>query len=303
MHEPISTREVTLTRVYDASRDQIWAMWTEAAHIKEWWGPDGFSVGSVESDPRPGGLLTIVMVGPGFEETMQARYAEVETGQRLVVESTVYTPSGEPFIESSHTVVFRPRGEGTEVTVEARASVFDPSGLGALSGMRSGWKQSLQCLDDVVSGAVDRQITAMRLLDAPPDVVFGLWADVSHLERWWGPDGFTITVEEFEARPGGTWRFTMHGPDGRDYPNLIVFDEIVPGERLVSTHSNPSDPGDPRFTSVVTFDEFDGKTALSLRNVFESAGARDLIEEKYHAREGATQTLARLGELVELVTR
>jgi len=298
MAKPIRTREITLTRVYDAPRDEVWAMWTEPEHIKQWWGPDGFSVGSVESDPRPGGVLTIVMVGPEFEETMRARYAEVVTGQRLVVESVVHTAEGEPFIDSGHTVTFRSLGDKTEVAVSARASVFDPAGLGALAGMKAGWNQSLQCLDDALRGSVDRQIVVMRILDAPPPAVFGLWTDVSHLERWWRPDGFTISVDEFEARPGGRWRFTMHGPDGTDYPNLVVFDEIVPNERLVYSHSNPADPSDPAFTSVVTFDEFDGKTALSLRHVFASGAARDLIEEKYHTVEGANQTLARLADLI-----
>ena len=91
----------------------------------------------------------------------------------------------------------------------------------------------------------------------------------------------------------------MHGPDGTDYSNLIVFEEIVLDERLVFTHSNPTDPRDPQFTSIVTFEEMDGKTALSLRHVFDSAAARDLVEEKYRAVEGAIQTLERLSELVK----
>lgn len=274
-------------------------MWTKAEHIREWWGPDGFSVGAVESDPRPGGALTIVMVGPDFEETMRARYAEVDEGRRIVVESVVHTQEGEPFIDSSHTVTFRDLGDQTEVTVAARASVFDSAGLGALAGMRAGWSQSLQCLDDAVRGTLDRQIVATRLFEAPPAHVFPMWVDVSHLERWWGPDGFTISVDEFDPNPGGTWRFTMHGPDGTDYSNLIVFEEIVLDERLVFTHSNPTDPRDAQFTSIVTFEEMDGKTALSLRHVFDSAAARDLVEEKYRAVEGAVQTLERLSELVK----
>ncbi len=36
------------------------------------------------------------------------------------------------------------------------------------------------------------------------------------------------TTHAFDFRPGGVWRFVMHGPDGRDYQNRITFDEIVP---------------------------------------------------------------------------
>ena len=69
-----------------------------------------------------------------------------------------------------------------------------------------------------------RSIVTTRLVDAPRDLVFEAWSDVEHLKHWWGPNGFTTTTSEFDFRPGGVWRFVMHGPDGTDYPNLIVFE-------------------------------------------------------------------------------
>jgi len=296
--EPVDTREITLTRTYDAPRPEVFALWTEAEHLARWWGPDGFSAPRVESDPRPGGALTIVMAGPDFEETMHARFREVVVPERIVVESVVPGADGEPFLESFHDVTFTDLGgDRTEVTVRARATVFRPEGLAALEGMRAGWKQTLQCLDDVVTGGVDRQVLFTHLYQAPPASVFPLWVDQAHLERWWGPDGFTITVHEIDVRPGGQWRFTMHGPDGTDYPNVITYDEVLPGERLVYTHGEPGDP-DPPFTSIVTFEEMGGSTALSMRLVFGSADARDTVVAKYGAVEGGNQTLARLDALV-----
>ena len=47
-------------------------------------------------------------------------------------------------------------------------------------------------------------------------------------EWWGGPRGFTTTTHEIDVRVGGTWRFNMHGPDGVDYPNVVVYREIVP---------------------------------------------------------------------------
>lgn len=300
MAEPLDTREITLTRVYEAPRDRIFAMWTEAEHLARWWGPDGFSVPRAVSDPRPGGALTIVMAGPDFEETINARYREVVAPERIVVDSIVPGPDGQPFIESSHTVTFTDLEGRTEVTVRARASVFRPEGLGALAGMKAGWSQSLQCLDDVLTGAADRQVLLTRMVEAPPEVVFPLWVGREHLEKWWGPDGFSITVDEFDVRPGGRWTFTMHGPDGTDYPNTIVYREVTPNGRLVYTHGEPTDP-DPPFTGVVTFEEVGGNTALSMRLVFDSPDARDLVEDKYHAVEGGIQTLDRLAALVAAV--
>jgi len=52
-----------------------------------------------------------------------------------------------------------------------------------------------------------------------------------------GPNGFTTTTLSFDMRPGGVWRFVMHGPDGRDYQNRITYEEVVPPERLVYRHA------------------------------------------------------------------
>lgn len=217
---------------------------------------------------------------------------------RLVVDSQVPGPDGQPFLESSHTVTFTDLGGRTEVTVEATATVHRPEGLGALAGMRAGWGQSLQCLDDVVTGAAERQVVLTRLLAAPPEVVFPLWVGVEHLERWWGPDGWSVTTESFDARPGGRWVFTMDEPDGEHIPTTLTYRTVAPPERLVYVHGEPTDP-DPPFTGVVTFEEMAGSTALSMRLVFDSAAHRDVVVEKYHAVEGGTQTLARLAALVE----
>lgn len=296
MTEPLATREITITRRYDAPPMRLFAMWTEPEHLAQWWGPDGFTVPRVASDPRPGGELVIVMAGHGFEDTMQARYTEVVPGERLVVESVVRGPDGTVRIASFHTVTFAEHGGRTEVTVHARAEVFDNATLEALAGMQAGWCQSLQKVEDVLTGANDRQIVLSHLYDAPPDAVFTRWTHQEDLEQWWGPDGFSITVEEIDVRPGGRWTFVMHGPDGTDFPNVIVFEEVSPPDRLVYVHGEPGDP--EQFRSVVTFDEMDGRTALSMRLVFANAEVRDLVAEKYGAVEGGRQTLARLAALL-----
>jgi uncharacterized protein YndB with AHSA1/START domain len=66
-----------------------------------------------------------------------------------------------------------------------------------------------------------REIASGRVIDAPRRKVFKAFADPTHLARWWGPKGFRNTFEEFDFRPGGTWRFTMHGPDGTDTPTAV----------------------------------------------------------------------------------
>jgi uncharacterized protein YndB with AHSA1/START domain len=116
------------------------------------------------------------------------------------------------------------------------------------------------------------------------------------LAHWWGPIGFTITTHGFDMRPGGEWRLTMHGPDGRDYDNRIVYDEIVRPERIVYAHGG--DGGTVEFKSTITFEDVGGKTRLTMRGVFASKKERDWVAETYGAVEGAKQTLGRLDEFL-----
>jgi len=94
----------------------------------------------------------------------------------------------------------------------------------------------------------------------------------------------------------------MHGPDGVDYDNRIVYEEVVRPERLVYTHGSSDDDPD-QFQTTVTFVEQNGKTELTMRAVFASAAARDKVVEEYHAIEGGNQTLDRLGEHLGKTTR
>lgn len=142
----------------------------------------------------------------------------------------------------------------------------------------------------------DRAIVITRVIDAPRELVFKAWTTPHHLGNWFGPHGFTTTTREFSLTPGGAWRFTMHGPDGTDYRNLIRFVEVVPGERLVYDQNGDDDTDSPLFHVRVTFADEGGKTRLTLRMVFDSAQMRDDMETKFGAVEGGEQTVARLAD-------
>jgi uncharacterized protein YndB with AHSA1/START domain len=144
----------------------------------------------------------------------------------------------------------------------------------------------------------DREMVITRLIAAPQELVFEAWTDPAHLASWWGPDGFATTTSAFDMRPGGVWRFVMHGPDGRDYENRITFDEVVRPERLVYRHSGDEDVEPVRFTTTVTFVPDDGKTRVTLRAVFPTAAERERVVKEYGAVEGGKQTLARLDQYV-----
>jgi uncharacterized protein YndB with AHSA1/START domain len=143
-----------------------------------------------------------------------------------------------------------------------------------------------------------KAILGTRMFDAPRALVFAAWTEPRHLAQWWGPDGFTTTTRAFDFRPGGVWRFVMHGPDGRDYENRITFDEIAPPERIAYHHGGGDDVEPVRFKTVVSFEEAGTKTRLSMRMEFPSAAERDRVIREYAADRGLVQTLARLGEYV-----
>jgi uncharacterized protein YndB with AHSA1/START domain len=145
----------------------------------------------------------------------------------------------------------------------------------------------------------DREVIFSRLLDAPRELAWTAWTEPAHIHHWFGPAGFTTTTREFNFVPGGVWRFTMHGPDGTDYPNRIVFREIVPPSRLV--YENGWDlPGAPLdFTVVVTFNIVGKQTHLSLHMTFRDADAFRTAVERYGVMQGGTQTLDRIAEYID----
>jgi uncharacterized protein YndB with AHSA1/START domain len=143
-----------------------------------------------------------------------------------------------------------------------------------------------------------RSIIGSRVFAAPRDLVFAAFADPKHLAQWWGPNGFTTTTYAFDFRPGGVWRFVMHGPDGRDYQNRITFDEIIAPERIVYRHGGGDDVEPVQFKQTITFEDLGGKARLTWHGVFSSAEERARVIKEYGADKGLMQTMARLADYV-----
>lgn len=137
----------------------------------------------------------------------------------------------------------------------------------------------------------DREFVHSRLIDAPRERVFRAFSDPAHLARWWGPNGFTSTFHEFDLRPGGAWRFVMHGPDGGNYPNESVFVDVAPPERIVFDHIS-----DHHFRMTITFAAQGTKTLVGWRQVFDTAAERQRIAK--FVVEANEQNLDRLAEEV-----
>ncbi len=117
------------------------------------------------------------------------------------------------------------------------------------------------------------EIMSSRDLPFPREAVFAAIADPTRLAQWWGPAGFTNTFDQFDFRPGGDWKFVMHGPNGVDYPNHSVFSVITPPERVEFEHVSA-----PKFRMTMTLAELPKqRTRLVWRMKFATAELRDQI--------------------------
>lgn len=111
----------------------------------------------------------------------------------------------------------------------------------------------------------DHELMTVRVVKADLERVFAAFTDPQILTRWWGPNGFTSTFHEHDARTGGKWRFTFHGPDGREYKNELVYLEVTPPHRIVLNHVTG-----PVYTATFQFTAVEGGTHLHWYMHFEN---------------------------------
>lgn len=123
-------------------------------------------------------------------------------------------------------------------------------------------------------------ILTIKTFNVPQNILYKAWADPDHIKNWWGPTGFTNTIHIHELKPTGKWSFTMHGPDGRDFPNECVFVKIDEPVQLIWNHNSL-----PQFQVNVQFERIDDhSTRIIWRMVFpsheEMIKLKSFIEEK-----------------------
>lgn len=148
------------------------------------------------------------------------------------------------------------------------------------------------------AAASERELVLERTFDAPRERVFDAWTDAAHLAHWFGPHGYTTTTHEADIREDGVWRYTMHGPDGTDYPSRMTYREVLRPSRIVYDHGEDVDDDPGRFHVVVTFDDEGGRTRLVSRMRFASAEQRD-VKVRFGAVELGHQTMDRLAAWLE----
>ncbi len=141
------------------------------------------------------------------------------------------------------------------------------------------------------------EIRIVRIYDAPVKAVWEAWTDPAQVAQWWGPRGFTLTTHSKELRVGGHWIYTMHGPDGTDYPNKTIYHEVIERQRLVYDHGG-NDDRPPLFRVAVDFVDLQGRTRMEMTmrcaTPEEAQATRQIIRKA-----GGNSTWDRLAEYLE----
>ena len=299
--------ELLVTRVFDAPVSLVYRVWTEPEHVVHWWMPVDFLPPIVENmDVRVGGGWRIQMPHPsGMVCTAYGVYREVVRDKRLAWDD--FCDENGKYFHKAHVTVDFEQLSASKTRVTLRAHLEEVPGRDPRftlefmeKGWVGGWKDNLGLLDGYLPKAAastaGRELVLERVYDAPRELVYKVWTDPRHVVHWWGPNGFTTTNHSMEVKVGGMWRYTMHGPDGTDYPNRMTFLVVEPNKRLVYDHGDDENPR--MFQASASFDDLGGKTRLTLRLVFDTAEQRNETVEKAGAIEGGKQTLARLAEYI-----
>jgi uncharacterized protein YndB with AHSA1/START domain len=148
------------------------------------------------------------------------------------------------------------------------------------------------------SAAKANELRIVRVYDAPVKAVWEAWTDPAQVAQWWGPRGFTITTHSKDLRPGGHWRYTMHGPDGTDWPNTTQYLEVEKEKKLVYDHGG-SDDRPALFRVTVLFSEVKGgKTRMEMTMATPTAEGIEHIRQVIKKASG-NSTWDRLAEYVE----
>ncbi|MFG1731685.1 SRPBCC domain-containing protein [Paenibacillus sp. 843] len=153
-----------------------------------------------------------------------------------------------------------------------------------------------------------------RVFNAPRELVFKVWTDPEHFGRWWGPQGFSLEVIKMDVRPGGMFLGCQKSPDGNQAMwGKFVYQEVIVPEKLVFVQSFSDEEGNTirapfnanwplEIMNIITFEEIEGKTTLTMQGGPISATAEELAafdEMAPMVKQGFGGTFDQLAEYLE----
>jgi uncharacterized protein YndB with AHSA1/START domain len=122
------------------------------------------------------------------------------------------------------------------------------------------------------------QILTEREFDAPRELIYRAFTEPELLAQWLGPRNYTMSIDRFDLRDGGTWRYTHTDGEGNEYAFHGVFHGEPSPEGMVQTFEFEGAPGHVSMDTL-SLDERDGSTIVRTNTVFQSVEARDAMVE------------------------
>jgi uncharacterized protein YndB with AHSA1/START domain len=140
------------------------------------------------------------------------------------------------------------------------------------------------------------QILVTREFNASPTQLFRAYTEPDLLVQWLGPRQYTMEIDRYEVRDGGTWRYIHRDAGGAEYGFHGVFHGTPSPAGIVQTFEFEGWPGNVSLETL-TFEERDGTTLLQINSVYQSVASRDAMVES-GMESGLNDGFARLDDLL-----
>jgi uncharacterized protein YndB with AHSA1/START domain len=308
---------VIVTRIINAPRDVVFKAVTDPTLIPQWWGPRRFTTTVARMAVMSGGTWRFLQRDQsGKEYGFHGVYHDVVIPERLV-----YTMEyeGVPGYVSLNTDKFTER-DG--ITIMTSTTIFESvmeRDQKLQWGLAEGTTEMTNRLNELLAQTQPEErkeitmdmemnkengecITITRTFNAPREDVWQKWTDAKEYMCWWGPKDFTSPYAKFDLRPGGKYLSCMRGPDGKEYWDTGIYEEISAPKRLIYTDENGNvvpasyygmGSDEPMEMSVqVTLEDIGGKTMLILEHCGMPEGDNNIEQTK----EGWNQSLDKLAQ-------
>lgn len=148
----------------------------------------------------------------------------------------------------------------------------------------------------IVAEPGGQSLSITREFDAPREWLFRAFTDPDLLVQWLGPRRLSMTIDVFEARDGGKWRYRHQEPDGAEYAYRGVFHGAPSVNGIVQTFEFEGWPGRVSLEAL-TFEERDGKSTVRQNAVYQSVADRDAMIES-GMESGVNEGFEKLDELL-----
>ncbi|MFO0675803.1 MAG: SRPBCC family protein [Polyangiaceae bacterium] len=230
------TKEITITRIYDAPLKAVWDAWTDVEQVAKWWGPRGFTITTHGKDLRAGGFWDYTMHGPDKDWPNYTVYHQVEH-QALLVYDHGGTKTTPPLFRVTAKFAAVEGGKKTKLEMsmefESVEKARESRAFIKKAGGESTWDRLGEYLEKTIHG--HERFLINRSFDAPIATMWKMWTTPEHVAKWTPPTGATMQFIEVDIRAGGKSRYSMTTDTGVVMYGRASYLELTEPNRIVYT--------------------------------------------------------------------